>query len=401
MKIKVSAVYFFVFMITMYIISPISYASIDPWSQFSYGIGFYNEDYALDTEATDYNHIYLTVNDLISVSGKNTGYSPFLIPAEYYMYEETGEGKYENVFLMPILKGGSFTLMSEDVFPTDETGRQAWGTEKVGHYYFIDQEHFKIGYKTSVQPYIGETTVLELQELPWPHYLDSNRRVILYPVTETVGIALGKQYDNDSYRVPNFYADTDMYAEDYYALLPHMPVIETADEWAKADLEAAISDGIATDRMTKLYYKMSTSRDEFSELIMILYDRLGGLDITISDNPFTDTESEFVLRANQAGIVNGVGEGLFNPNGEITREALCVMIVRAIKSAGIEVDNASTFKQTFDDLEDISPWARSSMMALNQADIYKGNGKSLIPKETVDKQTAVILLYRAYKHYKE
>jgi hypothetical protein len=37
------------------------------------------------------------------------------------------------------------------------------------------------------------------------------------------------------------------------------------------------------------------------------------------------------------------------------------------------------------------------MATLNQYGIYKGDGTNLLPKQTVDKQTAVILLYRAYQ----
>jgi hypothetical protein len=402
MNIKLEQITFSIsiIVILMYIGTSASYASIDPWSHFTYSIGYYNEDYALDTDQTDYNDIHLSVFNMISVGGKNSGYSPFLIPAEYYMYEENGQGLYEKVFLMPILKGGRFELISEDVFSTDETGRQPWGKEMVSHYYFIDKDQFKIGYKASVQPYIGITKVEQLQELPWPHYFESNRRVLLYPVTEEEGLALAKQYDNDAYRVPNFYCDTDMYSEDYYELLAPIPVIETADTWAKEGLQAAIDEGLATDRMTKMYYKMPTRRDEFSELVMRFYDLLKGPEILVSDNPFTDTDSMFVLRANKAGIVNGMGEGIFNPEGEINKETLCVMIVRALKSAGIEVNEAGDFKQKFGDVNQVSSWALSSMKILNQAEIYKGDGINLMPKQIVDKETALILLYRAYNHYK-
>lgn len=377
-----------------------SYGSIDPWSHFSYGIGFYHDDYSLSTDQTNYNDIYLNVRDMISVGGKNSGYSPFVIPAEYYMYEENGQGVYEYVYLMPVLKGGSYDLISEDVFPVDETGRQPWGKKGVRHFYFIDESTYKIGYKESVQPYVGVTIVDELQELPWPHYLSKQRRIILYPVTEEKGIALGKEYDNETYVTPDFYVDTDMYSEDYYQLLPQEPVLNTADSWAQSTIELAMENDIKTDRMTKMYYKMPTNRSEFSELMMAVYDKLGGPEIIVSDNPFKDTDDEWILKANKAGIVNGISEDLFDPEGEITREMLCVMIVRGLESAGSKIETQYEFSKNYKDSELVAEWAKSSMMTLNQAGVYKGSGEYLSPKETVDKQSAIILLYRAYEHYK-
>jgi len=380
---------------------PSAYGQSDEfWSQFTMGVGFYDEAYSLPTEMNTYNDIYLSVYEMISVGGKSTGYSPFLIPAEYYMYDETGEGFFEKIYLLPVLKGSKYGLTSEDVFPLDENGRQAWGTEAVDHYYFIDQEKFIIAYKESSQPYVGETIINDLQELPWPHYIESNRRVILYPVTEEYGTQLGKNYDNDNYDVPNFYVDTDMYDEDIYRLLPKVSVIESADNWAITTLEQAINEGISTDRMSKMYYKMLTTRAEFSELIMKLYEKLEGPEVEVSSNPFIDTSSDDVLRANKAGIVNGLGDGRFNPDGEINREELCVMIIRSLKSAGVDILDESSFADEFKDIDQISPWAVQSMMTLNQLGIYKGDGVNIMPKKTVDKQTAVILLYRAYNYYK-
>ena len=102
---------------------------------------------------------------------------------------------------------------------------------------------------------------------------------------------------------------------------------------------------------------------------------------------------------NKAGIANG-SDGKFNPDGKLTRQELCTMIVRALESAGIELDKTKDFQNEYADIDKIDDWAVESMKILNGYDIYKGNGTNLIPTETVDKQTAVVLLYRAFQMFK-
>lgn len=175
--------------------------------------------------------------------------------------------------------------------------------------------------------------------------------------------------------------------------------LHTADEWAQSELVTAIEAGISTDRMTNANYKDNATREEFCEIVMKMYDGLGGQEVIVTDNPFTDTTDTETLRANKAGIVNG-SDGKFNPADELTRQELCVMIIRALESAGIELDKTKDFQNDYADIDKVADWAVDSMKILNGYDIYKGDGTNLIPTETVDKQTAVILLYRAFNMFK-
>ncbi len=175
--------------------------------------------------------------------------------------------------------------------------------------------------------------------------------------------------------------------------------LDTADEWAKSELTAAIEAGISTERMTNSNYKDNATREEFCEIVMKMYDGLGGQEVVVEENPFTDTTDAETLRANKAGIVNG-SDGKFNPNDKLTRQELCTMIIRALGNASVELDNTKEFQKEYADIDKIDDWAVDSMKILNGYDIYKGDGTNLIPTETVDKQTAVILLYRTFNMFK-
>ena len=64
------------------------------------------------------------------------------------------------------------------------------------------------------------------------------------------------------------------------------------------------------------------------------------------DNPFTDTNDEYVLKAYALGITFGTSETTFTPNAEITREQMATMLTRALNKAGIntEIDNVELAK---------------------------------------------------------
>ena len=175
--------------------------------------------------------------------------------------------------------------------------------------------------------------------------------------------------------------------------------IESADVWAKDEIDKAIKSGFGTKRMTMSNYKSDTTRSEFSEIVMKLYDALNGPDVVNKTNPFSDTYDSEVIRANNAGIVQG-SNGLFEPYGELTREQLCVMIVRALKQAGISINENINFQNNYMDLDSVSSWAMDSVRILNGYKILNGSGKTLMPANKVDKQTALILLYRTYENFK-
>ena len=61
-----------------------------------------------------------------------------------------------------------------------------------------------------------------------------------------------------------------------------------------------------------------------------------------SDVPSGQWYSGYVGAANANGIVNGVGNGKFNPNGTITRQEAATMVVRAAKVLGLNPAAANT-----------------------------------------------------------
>lgn len=129
---------------------------------------------------------------------------------------------------------------------------------------------------------------------------------------------------------------------------------------------------------------------------MKLYDKLGGKGVQTTDNPFNDTNNGTIIRAYNAGIVNGTSEDTFSPKGKLAREQLCVMIVKALDKSGAKLDKSLDYQMKYLDEETVSSWAKDSVRVLNGYKIFNGTGNNLDPKGEVTKQQAIVLLKRSY-----
>lgn len=79
-----------------------------------------------------------------------------------------------------------------------------------------------------------------------------------------------------------------------------------------------------------------------------------------TDVPETVWYSRAVAWAAEYGIVTGIGGGRFDPEGEITREQLAVILYRYCKSLGIDTDAAADLG-CFPDGETASPYAAEAL----------------------------------------
>lgn len=170
-----------------------------------------------------------------------------------------------------------------------------------------------------------------------------------------------------------------------------------ASGWAIPELERANTDGFITQKIAN-NMSANITREEFCEIAVILYDKIGGTQELENHNPFTDTINPYVIKAYNAGIIQGVSQELFAPNDNLTREQLCVMLIRAMKVAGIILENdcAYSFQKTYQDENDISTWAYIQVLIMNDFKIMNGSGDSLNPKLSITREQAVLMLERTY-----
>ncbi len=159
-----------------------------------------------------------------------------------------------------------------------------------------------------------------------------------------------------------------------------------AYEWMeKADRLSIIPDIIMNQDMTKVI-----TRKEFSALAVELYEKLKGSKVQINmSNPFTDVDDPAVTKAYSLGIVSGVGNGLFAPDADLTREQASAMLTRVYKAIYWEdwtlledavydrhvLDTSGVAK--FKDDELISSYAKDSVYFMAKNSIVSGLGNNI------------------------
>ena len=98
--------------------------------------------------------------------------------------------------------------------------------------------------------------------------------------------------------------------------------IASPSGWAKDEVEKALLAGFVPEYLTN-YRENITRRDgyaydEFSDMVI---SKTGGV-------KFDDTDDPDILLAARIGIVEGVGDGKFLPDKDITREQAATMLYR-------------------------------------------------------------------------
>ncbi|MBQ3055325.1 MAG: S-layer homology domain-containing protein [Oscillospiraceae bacterium] len=170
----------------------------------------------------------------------------------------------------------------------------------------------------------------------------------------------------------------------------------TPSDWAVNEVNDAKNAGIITNAITKNYQKDIT-REEFCELVVKLYEKLTNQNATVGTDIFNDTDNQEILKAYNLGIVKGVSSNQFAPYNNITRQEICVMLVRCIDVAidGADINNFNN--NNFVDKNKISDWAIDCVNYAFDNGIMKGVGNNCIdPLGNTTCEQSILLAYRIF-----
>ncbi len=122
-------------------------------------------------------------------------------------------------------------------------------------------------------------------------------------------------------------------------------------------------------------------------------------EILLEVTPFLDVNENkdlrFIERAYHLGIVNGVSETEFNPDGEITRQEAAAMLMRVYKNYA-EMKKIRGEAQFLDD-KDIAEWAKEDVYSINSLGIMQGVGENIFdPLNGYTVEQAIITFWRLY-----
>lgn len=169
--------------------------------------------------------------------------------------------------------------------------------------------------------------------------------------------------------------------------------------WARLEMEALAARGII-DGMEPGFFKPEEllTRAQFAALLARQLD----LKSPAALSGFGDVEAgewyaPYVYAAKEAGLISGIGDGLFGPDQHLNREQLAVLLVNAYfygtgKKAG---DMAVTAERKYSDEGIISQWAQSSVRIASALGLMGAmEGDQFKPGESVTRAQAAATLYR-------
>ena len=136
-----------------------------------------------------------------------------------------------------------------------------------------------------------------------------------------------------------------------------------------------------------------TTRAEFAQLAVILYEYLSGREIAIDRSiAFSDTDDDYVHKAATIGVVTGVGGNRFDPDSQLTREQAATMLYRLADATGNSLPNVAP---TFADNASIASWAITGVGKVQAAQIMGGIGNNLFsPQGSYTREQSIVTILR-------
>ena len=188
--------------------------------------------------------------------------------------------------------------------------------------------------------------------------------------------------------------------------ITYKPVISKGKSFAdigdctgKAEIEALAERGIISGKTEESYDPYATmTRAEFATIIVnaLGLPQNGGIEFT--DVKDDEWYAQFIKTAYHYGIVKGISQNEFNPQGTITLEEAATMLERAAKLGGIKTDvDVPAAKEILDDFKDydsISVWAVSSMGYCVNDGILDNDTNVVNPKKNVTREDIAVMIYK-------
>ncbi|BEP30382.1 S-layer homology domain-containing protein [Helicovermis profundi] len=169
------------------------------------------------------------------------------------------------------------------------------------------------------------------------------------------------------------------------------------NSWAKDEINEMLGKGIL-DKKDTFNPDAKVTRAEFTAWIVRAYN----LDENGEGKEFKDVDKDSpyykeIKLAYENGLINGTGDGNFNPDKEMTREEVGTLIASALTKYEGNVKNSSMANDLakYDDNDNTSDWSKDSLALLDELQIMD-NKDGLKPKSDITKEEAVAMLHGIY-----
>ncbi|MEI7028146.1 S-layer homology domain-containing protein [Paenibacillus sp. y28] len=168
--------------------------------------------------------------------------------------------------------------------------------------------------------------------------------------------------------------------------------------WAEKAIEIMASKGIISGTSeTTFTPDAQITRADF----MMLLTKTFGFQAQVSSN-FADVQAsdyyyDAVGIAKELGLAQGQGDNTFNPQAQISRQDMMVLLSRALGKAGAwQGAGMESDLNAFQDKDNIAAYAANDIAALVNAGLVEGSDNQLNPQGSTTRAESAVLLYRLY-----
>lgn len=176
------------------------------------------------------------------------------------------------------------------------------------------------------------------------------------------------------------------------------PFQDISSSYARNEIIALYEKNILTGTSQSLFSpNKSMTRAEF---VTVLGRMLGLEPVASPISPFRDIAPSdwyygWIQMAVQLNLAGGTSASTFSPSSPITRQEAAVLLTRALK----QTNEGSEASLRFNDRNAIADWAVSSVAAMQQLGLMKGdNNGEFRPNSPIKRQEIAVLLYRVLEN---
>ena len=176
---------------------------------------------------------------------------------------------------------------------------------------------------------------------------------------------------------------------------------EAPSSWAKSAVDTARNAGIVPEQVDQAYTQ-SITRADFCALAAAVYrtwEKSGNVkSVDKATVSFSDTKDEDVLLCASLGVVNGVGNGKFAPQQQLTRQQAASMLHRLGNLRKNAKDNVKDrMPHVFADGADIQSWARNDVYWVYNQGVMNGvSGNRFAPNNSYTREQSIATMLRLY-----
>lgn len=168
--------------------------------------------------------------------------------------------------------------------------------------------------------------------------------------------------------------------------------------WAAEAINALCNTGVVRGVDERVFEPgRNITRAEYLKIVLTAFKLA---DHTVSDEQiFSDVKRDdwyyyYVASGVRQGVVTGDNEGNFRPNDSITREDMAQILYKASSAAYIGFQPIDENRKFYDDEENISDYAATSVKVLSAHGIINGTGNGLFePKSLATRAQAAKMVY--------